>query len=386
MSVHKELGNGFLEAVYQEALEHELQLLNIPFEREKKLPVIYKGESLNTYYKADFICFDSVIVELKATNLLTGNDESQTLNYLKASGLNKALLINFGNKSLEHKRIVHNLRNLRTKKRKETMQSILDIQTNEAIGERGLINIHLPDGDGPFKFILGIHGGGWNNGDRNSYHPNLFNRMSPHGFAIVLCSYRIQSEAKYPAAYHDLVHILKWLKTNGHKHSLDTSGCVLLGSSAGGHQVALLNTKATKEETDIINILGTVSLCPILDLDLQHDFDKKKDAKMCANFIGSEKDEKPDLYKDASPYNHIHKDMPPIWLTHGDADKCVTVDNSRNFAKKLKDMNLKHTYIESPGIPHAMVVPDKEGEEPSNDNRPLLHEGSMVEFIKSCFE
>ncbi|MHC4873555.1 MAG: GxxExxY protein [Planctomycetota bacterium] len=110
MSVHKELGNSFLEAVYQEALEHELQLLNIPFEREKKLPVIYKDETLNTFYKADFICFDSVIVELKAANTLTGSDESQTLNYLKASGLNKALLINFGNKSLEHKRIVHNLR------------------------------------------------------------------------------------------------------------------------------------------------------------------------------------------------------------------------------------------------------------------------------------
>ncbi len=110
MAVHRELGCGFLEPVYQDALEREFQFQNLPYEREKQLPVYYRGSALNTCYKADFICFRSIIVELKALTQLTGREESQVINYLKASGLNKGLLINFGASSLQHKRLVYNLR------------------------------------------------------------------------------------------------------------------------------------------------------------------------------------------------------------------------------------------------------------------------------------
>ena len=110
IEVHRDLGPGFLEAVYQEALEREFQLQNIPYEREKELPVLYRGEPLNTFYKADFVCFNSVIVELKALKGFTSREESQVINYLKASGLHRALLINFGTPSLQHKRLVYNLR------------------------------------------------------------------------------------------------------------------------------------------------------------------------------------------------------------------------------------------------------------------------------------
>jgi GxxExxY protein len=108
MTVHRELGHGFLEAVYQDALEMEFQYLGIPYEREYKLPVFYRGQQLNSFYKADFMCFDSVIVELKALQRLSGTEEAQVINYLKASGLHRALLINFGTKSLQYKRLVLN--------------------------------------------------------------------------------------------------------------------------------------------------------------------------------------------------------------------------------------------------------------------------------------
>ena len=109
MAVHNELGCGFLEAVYQEALEQEFLVRRIPYIREKKLAIWYKGQVMQSYYQADFICFDSVIVELKALQKLSGTEEAQVINYLKASGLNRALLINFGTARLEHRRLVFNL-------------------------------------------------------------------------------------------------------------------------------------------------------------------------------------------------------------------------------------------------------------------------------------
>jgi len=75
-----------------------------------KLPIYYRGKQLNSYYQADFICFDSVIVELKALQRISGTEEAQVINYLKASDLQRALLLNFGTNSLQHKRLVLNLR------------------------------------------------------------------------------------------------------------------------------------------------------------------------------------------------------------------------------------------------------------------------------------
>ncbi len=107
IEVHRELGAGFLEAVYQEALEIEMECRGTPFEAQKPLPIYYKGRRLKKEYVADLVCYDQVVVELKALDRLTTKEESQILNYLKATGLRVGLLINFGSTGqLEWKRRV----------------------------------------------------------------------------------------------------------------------------------------------------------------------------------------------------------------------------------------------------------------------------------------
>ena len=107
MNIHSTLGNGFLEAVYCEVLEKEFIKNYIPYKREVKLDLFFNGEKLDKKYKADFICFDNIILEIKAVSFIHENFTKQTLNYLKATDKKLGLLINFGEKSLKYKRIIN---------------------------------------------------------------------------------------------------------------------------------------------------------------------------------------------------------------------------------------------------------------------------------------
>jgi hypothetical protein len=132
MEVHKELGSGFLEAVYQEALEREFTYQGIPYKSQHPVGIEYKGKPLKKTYEPDFICYDDVIarpprlseskiygimvlardggqVEIKAMDKMSGIEHAQIINYLKASKIGIGLLINFGSPSLEYKRFVYGL-------------------------------------------------------------------------------------------------------------------------------------------------------------------------------------------------------------------------------------------------------------------------------------
>ncbi len=106
MEVHRILGCGFLEAVYQEAMGIELAERKIPFLPQVELPIHFKGRLLKKSYLVDFIAYENIIVELKAQDQLSSREEAQILNYLKASGKEVGILINFGDERLQWKRIV----------------------------------------------------------------------------------------------------------------------------------------------------------------------------------------------------------------------------------------------------------------------------------------
>ena len=104
--VHKALGPGLLEKVYQEALEKELKLQGIPFEREKSFTITYKGEELEQKYIADFVIYDKIVVELKAVEELLPVHKAQVINYLALTGLKLGLLVNFNAERVKPERIV----------------------------------------------------------------------------------------------------------------------------------------------------------------------------------------------------------------------------------------------------------------------------------------
>lgn len=107
MEVHKVLGPGFLEAIYQEALEIELGLRRVAFHAQPTIPLFYKGQELKKFYQPDFICYGEVLVEIKAEKKLTAIDEAQIINALKCGKKKTGLLINFGEPSLVYRRFVH---------------------------------------------------------------------------------------------------------------------------------------------------------------------------------------------------------------------------------------------------------------------------------------
>lgn len=105
-AVHNELGCGFLERVYQDALEVEFRLRNIPYEREKAIQIVYKGEPLGEPYRADFVCYGKVIIEMKSVSEILDVHRAQIINYLKATKMKLGFLVNFGEESLNIERIV----------------------------------------------------------------------------------------------------------------------------------------------------------------------------------------------------------------------------------------------------------------------------------------
>lgn len=128
MEVHNILGSGFLEAVYQSALEKELMLRGIPFEHKVKLPVLYKGELIGEY-EADLVVDGKIVVELKSVSRFNSAHEAQAIHYLTATGMQLALLINFGASSLEHRRIV------KSQKQSQKFASIREISGKNSLEE-----------------------------------------------------------------------------------------------------------------------------------------------------------------------------------------------------------------------------------------------------------
>ncbi|UMB60785.1 GxxExxY protein [Lutibacter sp. A80] len=109
INVHKKLGSGFSASVYCLALEKELLKANIPFEKQKKTPIYYDGEPLDTFFIVDFVCYDTILLDVKAVPFIQDQMKQQVVKYLKTLNLEVGILLNFGEKSLKWKRLIHTI-------------------------------------------------------------------------------------------------------------------------------------------------------------------------------------------------------------------------------------------------------------------------------------
>lgn len=254
------------------------------------------------------------------------------------------------------------------------------IPINPALGPRGDLHIYLPTGaKAPYPFVLGIHGGSWRNGDQTAY-AYMAPKLEPLGVALVLVSYRLAPNHPFPAAYEDLLFVLRWLKEHGHDHSLDTTRCLLFGASAGGHLAMLLATRALQEDRARPIIRGVAQYCGIMDPVAQYAWDEKVRNFMTRDFLNASPEGNPEIFNSASPVAHLHSSMPPIWMAHGTADQTVPVAQSRELVERLRAMDRDVIYLEARGLAHTSREVSASGKpvEPLE----LLFERDLLRFVE----
>lgn len=238
---------------------------------------------------------------------------------------------------------------------------IRQVEVNPELGERGIMDIYTPAGvEGPVPFIHGIHGGGWQNGDRKSYS-YLWSRLAPLGIGLVLGTYRNAPEYVFPAAYEDVLGQWKWLYAHGAEYGLDCKRAGVFGSSAGGHLTMLLATRGIKETSERPEIRAVAQMAGIMDLEEQYAWDQQRGSTMTEKFIGGTPEELGSQYQAASPLFHVHENMPPIWMAHGSADPTVPFSQGLAMLERLKAANVDVIFHEARGLGHTLRETDVEG-------------------------
>jgi acetyl esterase/lipase len=254
------------------------------------------------------------------------------------------------------------------------------IQTNPSIGERGEIHVYRPlaRGSGNYPFVLGIHGGAWKRGDQTAYR-FLPPKLLPQGVAVVLVSYRLLPNFRFPAAFEDLAHVLAWLKRNGRDLGLNVSRCVLFGGSAGAHLAMLLAARTIAEGRTRPTLCGIVAYCGIMDTIDQYLWDQENGESLVKEFLGTSPEGDVTLYRQASPVEQVHSVMPPVWMVHGNADRIVSPDQSRKMRDKLQELGHVPILLEAQGMDHTLV--ELGGMEETPESLTLLFEQELLLFI-----
>jgi acetyl esterase len=196
-----------------------------------------------------------------------------------------------------------------------------DIEYRNIDGKKLLLDVSVPDGDGPFPAVIIVHGGAWNKGDQRSFVTPLFEPLTKAGFVWFSVDYRLAPQFQFPAPVEDVMAAVQWVYANAPKYKVSVSRVVLLGESAGGQLVGYVGARYGKA----LGLAAVVDFYGPNDMELQ--WQKTKDDAVTA-YAGTQ-------LKEASPIAWVTKDIPPFLCIHGDADERVPYEQSPNMCAAI---------------------------------------------------
>jgi len=228
--------------------------------------------------------------------------------------------------------------------------------------ERGVLDIMLPEGAGPFPAVLCIHGGAWSGGDKSMMHP-FGEEFLKLGIASLFPNYRLTGTHPHPAQEQDIFAALEWAAANAERFRLDVTRFGITGASAGGHLTALVGLKATKKRDIGYTIRCMAPVCPPTDF-FAFSRDNPSLRSVLEALVGGELEKNEAVIRDVSPIFHVHEKAPPCLVTHGAIDSVVPPAQATSFVDALKSVGVEAEVILVPGVDHAAFNPGTDPPEP----------------------
>jgi acetyl esterase/lipase len=234
-----------------------------------------------------------------------------------------------------------------------------DIEYGQAGGEKLLLDVNVPEGEGPFPVAILVHGGGWSRGDKHTVPAGDSADISPWfapltaaKFTWFSINYRLAPAHRWPEGLADVQAAIHWVKAHAAEFKGDPSRIALFGHSSGGHYACLAGTLAD----DSVRVQAVVGFAPVTN----HEQDLPVRGGLSTglqNLLNRPKALTPEslgLLREISPINHVRPGLPPFLLLHGDQDKSVPLQQSLDFQAKLKANGVPCELIIIPGAPHGL--------------------------------
>lgn len=230
-------------------------------------------------------------------------------------------------------------------------QTSSDVEYARPDGKPLLLDISIPEGQGPFPAAIIVHGGSWIRGDKTTYIKPLKPLLSTAGYAWFSIDYRLAPTYTYPSPVEDVEAAIRWVRANAGKYKVDVNRIALIGESAGGHLVAMVGARNKPES----RVAAVVDFYGPHDLALAAKLSPAPGEGIHELFNISEWNEQTvKIAHDGSPIYYIQKDMPPFLFIHGNADKLVPFMSSPMMCEAMNKAGATCKVIEVPGGAHGM--------------------------------